>query len=92
MLRDLAAAGCGIVTVGQYLPPSRRHPPVTRFVTPEAFAAYAAYGREVGIPQVHSAPLVRSSYHAEAFGPAAIRGAGERGRAGQVGGDHGASR
>ena len=65
VLEDLAAVGCDIVTIGQYMRPSRRHPQVERYVHPDMFAAYARKGRELGIPFVFSAPLVRSSYNAE---------------------------
>ena len=65
VLEDLAAAGCDIVTIGQYMRPSRRHPPVERYVHPDVFAEYARRGQELGIPFVFSAPLVRSSYNAE---------------------------
>lgn len=64
ILVDLHEAGCVIVTIGQYMRPSKAHPPVRRYPHPDCFAAYAAFGRELGIPQVFSAPLVRSSYHA----------------------------
>jgi lipoic acid synthetase len=67
VLADLAGAGCGIVTVGQYLRPSRQHPPVARYVRPEIFDAYAAKARKLGIRHVFSAPLVRSSYQAGLF-------------------------
>lgn len=65
VLRDLAAVNCDIVTIGQYLSPSRKHMPAQRYVTPETFEEYAAYGRSLGIRQMFSAPLARSSYHAE---------------------------
>lgn len=65
VLEDLAAVKCDIVTIGQYMQPSRRHPPVERYVHPDVFAVYARKGRELGIPFVFSAPLVRSSYNAE---------------------------
>ena len=64
VLRDLAEAGCRIATVGQYMRPSRNHPPVQRYVHPDVFARYAAWGREAGLEFVFSAPLVRSSYNA----------------------------
>ena len=66
VLDELAAINCRIVTVGQYMRPSRRHPAVLRYVHPDVFATYAAYGQTRGIPYVFSAPLVRSSYNAEA--------------------------
>lgn len=62
--RDLAAAGVRILTVGQYLQPTRRHLPVARYVEPEAFDAYRAWGREAGIAHVFAGPFVRSSYKA----------------------------
>jgi len=63
-LRDLRAAGVSIVTIGQYLPPSREHWPLQRYVTPETFAAWGEAARAMGFARVASAPLVRSSYHA----------------------------
>ena len=65
VLADLAAAGCDIVTIGQYMRPSQKHHPVERYVHPDIFESYAQKGRELGIPFVFSAPLVRSSYNAE---------------------------
>jgi lipoic acid synthetase len=65
LLRDLHAHGVSMVTVGQYLPPSGSHLPLERFVTPAEFDHYREYGRSLGIRQVASAPLVRSSFHAE---------------------------
>lgn len=53
-----------ILTIGQYLQPSRRHLPVTRYYTPQEFAEFKEYGLSLGIKWVESAPLVRSSYHA----------------------------
>jgi len=53
-----------LVTIGQYLRPSARHRPIQRFVPPEEFAEYTAYGQELGLVRVESGPLVRSSYHA----------------------------
>lgn len=64
LIADLAEAGVQILTIGQYLRPSRRHWPVQRYVEPERFEEYAALGRAAGIPQVLSAPFVRSSYQA----------------------------
>lgn len=65
VMRDLRDAGCNMLTIGQYLQPSRHHLPVERFVTPEEFAAFARYGERLGFDQVASGPMVRSSYHAE---------------------------
>lgn len=63
-LGDLADAGCGIVTIGQYLRPTDQHLPVDRWVTPDEFAEWKAVGEDLGIAHVESGPLVRSSYHA----------------------------
>jgi lipoic acid synthetase len=65
-MRDLAAAGCDVLTIGQYLQPSVSwHLPVDRWVHPDEFARYKAYGEgELGLAWVESGPLVRSSYHA----------------------------
>ena len=65
LLRDLHAHGCSMVTIGQYLPPSGSHLPLERYVPPSEFAHYRAFGLSLGIRQVASGPLVRSSYHAE---------------------------
>ncbi|WP_300812687.1 lipoyl synthase [uncultured Bacteroides sp.] len=65
LMDDLRAVGCQILTIGQYLQPSHRHYPVAEYVTPEQFAAYKQTGLAKGFSQVESAPLVRSSYHAE---------------------------
>ena len=65
LMDDLRAVGCQILTIGQYLQPSHRHYPVAEYVTPEQFAAYKQTGLAKGFNQVESAPLVRSSYHAE---------------------------
>ena len=63
-LRDLAEAGCEIVTMGQYLRPTEHHLPVDRWVTPEEFAGWKELGESLGILHVEAGPLVRSSYHA----------------------------
>ena len=64
MLADLHAIGVAIVTIGQYLRPSAKHLPVARWWPPEDFARIADAGRALGLPQVVSSPLTRSSYHA----------------------------
>jgi lipoic acid synthetase len=64
LLVDLHAAGCQILTIGQYLRPSRHHLAVQRYVEPERFEEYAAAARAIGIDQVLSGPFVRSSYRA----------------------------
>jgi lipoyl synthase len=63
-LKDLRAAGCDIVTLGQYLQPSTDQLKVDRYVTPEEFAALKIAGEKLGFRHVESGPLVRSSYHA----------------------------
>ena len=63
-LRDLAEAGVDLVTLGQYLSPSRAHPIVDRYVTPETFDELGEYAESLGFAAVTSGPLVRSSYHA----------------------------
>lgn len=65
VMDDLLANGCHIMTIGQYLQPTRRHYPVAEYVTPEQFARYRDIGLQKGFRTVESAPLVRSSYHAE---------------------------
>lgn len=64
VMRDLQGWNVDILTIGQYLQPSRRHLPIERYYTPEEFAELKAYGLEIGFKWVESAPLVRSSYHA----------------------------
>ncbi len=62
---DLLAVGCKIMTIGQYLQPTQTHLPVVEYITPEQFEFYRVKGLEKGFRFVESAPLVRSSYHAE---------------------------
>ncbi|MEM8883108.1 MAG: lipoyl synthase [Planctomycetota bacterium] len=64
-LRDLKDHGVSVVTIGQYLRPDEDHLPMERYVTPEEFEALGQYARDLGFVHVESAPLVRSSYHAE---------------------------
>ncbi len=64
-MRDLVNAGCRILTLGQYLQPSRHHPPVKRYPEPGEFDAYAEKAREFGFIAVMSGPMVRSSYKAD---------------------------
>ena len=64
-LRDLQAYGCDVVTIGQYLQPTKKHLPVHRFVHPDEFAEYREIGYSIGLDYVESGPLVRSSYHSE---------------------------
>ncbi len=64
VMRDLRAWDVDILTVGQYLQPSRKHLPIERYYTLDEFAEIKSYGLEIGFRWVESAPLVRSSYHA----------------------------
>ncbi len=64
VMQDLREAGCDLLTIGQYLQPSPRHFPVSRFVPPEEFARYIGIGKDLGFKGVASAPLVRSSFEA----------------------------
>jgi len=64
-MRELREANVDIITLGQYLQPTKRHLPVVEFVTPEVFKELEVIGLEMGFRFVESGPLVRSSYHAE---------------------------
>jgi lipoic acid synthetase len=66
-MRDLRAAGCDILTLGQYLQPNLKLLPVQEFVSPEKFAEYKVRAEEMGFVHVASGPMVRSSYHADEF-------------------------
>ena len=65
VMRDLRSVGCDIMTIGQYLQPTREHLPVVRFYDPSEFAMLQEEGMALGFTHVESGPLVRSSYHAE---------------------------
>ena len=64
-MHDLRAVGVSIMTIGQYLQPSKKHLSVLEFITPEQFDKYKEIGLSLGFQHVESSPLVRSSYHAE---------------------------
>jgi lipoic acid synthetase len=64
LLRDLRTAGCTVVTIGQYLRPSRRQTPVKEYIPPEQFAAYEKMALEMGFAQAFCGAYVRSSYRA----------------------------
>lgn len=64
-MEDLRSVGVDVLTLGQYLQPTKQHLPVAEFVTPERFKVYETLGLEMGFRFVESGPLVRSSYHAE---------------------------
>ena len=65
LMKNLVDNGCNILTIGQYLQPTKQHLPVDRFVTPDEFRSYKEEGLKMGFKIVESAPLVRSSYHAD---------------------------
>ena len=65
LMDDMAALGLDVMTIGQYLQPTKMHLPVEAFVHPDVFARYKEEGEKRGIGHVESGPLVRSSYHAE---------------------------
>ena len=64
-LEDLRASGCRVLTLGQYLQPSKNHLPVERFISPEEFEEWRKKAIKVGFTEVASGPFVRSSYHAK---------------------------
>ena len=66
-MADLRAAGCDILTLGQYLQPTLRHLPVAEFIHPDKFAEYQVRAEKMGFVHVASGPMVRSSYHADDF-------------------------
>lgn len=63
-MRDLRAAGVDLVTIGQYLQPSKQHVAVAEYITPETYAEYRRYGKELGFRATFAGPFVRSSFHA----------------------------
>jgi lipoic acid synthetase len=65
LMQDLISAECEILTIGQYLPPTKAHYPLARFYSPAEFDDLRVLGLEMGFKHVESGPLVRSSYHAE---------------------------
>jgi lipoic acid synthetase len=65
VMADLLAHGCSMLTLGQYLQPSKAHLPVKNYINPEQFEDYGRLAKSMGFKQVASAPLVRSSYHAD---------------------------
>jgi len=64
-MTDLYNNGCDVITIGQYLQPTKKHLAVQRFVHPDEFAEYKEIGYKLGLDYVESGPLVRSSYHSE---------------------------
>ena len=64
-IEDIRNANVDVITMGQYLQPTKKHLPVKSFITPEQFDEYGDFARNLGFRHVESSPLVRSSYHAE---------------------------
>ncbi|MBD5221375.1 MAG: lipoyl synthase [Bacteroidales bacterium] len=62
---DLREVGCEVITIGQYLQPTKEHYPIQEYVHPDVFEEYRLIGKEKGFRHIESAPMVRSSYHAE---------------------------
>lgn len=73
LLRDALASHVDVVTIGQYLQPTRRNLPVAEFVTPRQFEDYRAYGLSMGFKMVFSGPFVRSSYMADQVSSEAVQ-------------------
>jgi lipoyl synthase len=78
VLRDLRAASVDIVTIGQYLRPTRDHLPVARYVTPDGFTAFERLAAGLGFPTVYAGVFVRSSFNAEEVAGPPAAGAGSR--------------
>jgi lipoic acid synthetase len=64
-IKDLYNSGVDVVTIGQYLQPTKKHLAVERFIHPDEFAEFREIGYQIGLDYVESGPLVRSSYHSE---------------------------
>ncbi len=65
VMRDMIEAGVDLITIGQYLQPSKYHFELVEYITPEQFDGLGAYAKSIGFKGVASAPLVRSSFHAK---------------------------
>ena len=65
LINDLREYDCDVLTLGQYLQPTKLHLPVVEYVHPDKFKYWEEYGLSLGFTHVESGPLVRSSYHAE---------------------------
>ena len=65
VLQDMQKIGVDILTIGQYLQPTKKHQPIDRWVTPEEFEKWKVYALSIGFGACESGPLVRSSYHAD---------------------------
>jgi lipoic acid synthetase len=67
LMHDLLSAGCKLMSIGQYLQPSRKHFPVVAYIHPDIFEKYKEKAYSLGFKHIESGPLVRSSYHSENF-------------------------
>ncbi len=67
VMKDLLTTGCRLLSLGQYLAPSKKHEPVHEYVTPKQFDYFAKAGKELGFDHIESGPYVRSSYHADEY-------------------------
>ena len=76
-MRDLRNAQCDILTIGQYLPPSKLHHPLVEYVTPSQFQKYQSIGKEIGFGSVASGPFVRSSFNAASLYATVIENRGK---------------
>jgi len=65
VLNDMVKVGVDVLTIGQYLQPSKQHATIDRWVTPEEFARWKEYALGIGFGACESGPMIRSSYHAE---------------------------
>ncbi len=74
VLREVADAGCAMLTIGQYLQPSKKHVPVEKYYDPDEFEELQEIAHHFGFQSVAAGPLVRSSYHAERYGQQCLRG------------------
>jgi lipoic acid synthetase len=70
-IKDLRDSGVELLTIGQYLQPTPKHVPISRFVAPQEFESFKKFGYDIGFRHVESGPLVRSSYHAASQAQAA---------------------
>jgi len=67
VMQDLRNSGCDLLTIGQYMQPSRKHLPVSEYIEPDSFKALEEKGKDMGFRGVYAGPLVRSSFNAESF-------------------------
>lgn len=85
VMSDLRQAGCDILTIGQYLPPSLRHHKLVRYIPPEEFEELKNIGGEMGFAYIMTGPLVRSSFHAAEMHLVATKKGGQRSTSAKMG-------